>query len=150
MRVWIDTEFNGFQGDLISIGLIAEDGQYLYCVRHETQNMDIDPWVEEHVMPNLDKTLYNGGALWKDDFTIQYQLQKFLNSYDGVEIIVDWPEDIKHLCDLMITGPGLMINTPPMTFTLDRSIDGNSRIPHNAIFDALSNMEFCINREIDE
>jgi hypothetical protein len=50
MKIFLDTEFNGFQGDLISIGMVAEDGCIFYGVRNETQAMDIDPWVQENAL----------------------------------------------------------------------------------------------------
>lgn len=148
MRVWLDTEFNGFEGDLISIGLIAEDGQFLYAVRNAILGMVIDPWVKEHVIPFLYKAPHEDYvAVWEHDDGIRYRLENFLARYDNVEIIVDWPEDIHHLCKLMITGAGTMINTSNITFVLDRMLDGVSEVPHNAIFDAIGNMKDTLNNE---
>lgn len=151
MRVWLDTEFNGFQGDLISIGMIAEDGQFLYAVRNATQQMDIDPWVQENVIPFMGKAPHSDYiVLWEHDTSIKQRLEQFLMKYEDVNIIVDWPDDIQHLCKFMITGPGLMINTNKnmrLTFTLDRNLDGVSEVPHNAIFDAIGNMQATHDRE---
>ena len=142
MKIFIDTEFNGFEGDLISIGMVAEDGCIFYGVRNETQAMDIDPWVKDNVIPHLGKHPLNNVVLWEADKTIQSRLKWYLNQYTEIEIVADWPEDIHHLCQLMITGAGTMIDTPTqMTFTIDRSLNGLSEVPHNALYDAIGNLQ---------
>lgn len=61
MRVWLDTEFidkeweMSANTDLISIGLVREDGKELYLEnagvsRHK---MNADPWLSKHVTPKL-------------------------------------------------------------------------------------------------
>jgi hypothetical protein len=52
MRIWIDTEFNEFKGDLISMALVAEDGREWYQV---TYCVYPGAWVAQHVMPILNK-----------------------------------------------------------------------------------------------
>lgn len=147
MRMWLDTEFNSFQGNLISIGIVAEDGNVFYEVRKETRQMELDPWVEQNVVPFLNRHPIKDIVEWEDDSTIQYKLSVFLLQYPEVEIIADWPEDIQHLCNFMITGPGMMINTPlKMNFVVDRSVCGESLVPHNAIYDAIGNMEQSITK----
>ena len=51
-KIYIDTEFNEFKGDLISLALVAETGEEFYEVL-ECKNPG--PWVAEHVMPILEK-----------------------------------------------------------------------------------------------
>jgi hypothetical protein len=148
MKIFLDTEFNGFKGDLISIGMVAEDGCIFYGVRNETKAMNIDPWVSENVMPFLDKHPLDNIILWEGDDTIQSRLQWYLLQYKNIEIVVDWPEDIQHLCKLMITGAGTMINTPNvMTFTIDRRLNGLSEVPHNALYDAIGNLQHYISMD---
>ena len=55
MNIFIDTEFNSFQGELISVGLVSQNGDEFYEVL-EIEN-DYDPWVQEHVVPYLEKNL---------------------------------------------------------------------------------------------
>jgi len=55
MRYWLDTEFieDGKTIDLISIGIVAEDGREYYA---EAQDVDLSrasAWVQENVMPHL-------------------------------------------------------------------------------------------------
>jgi hypothetical protein len=127
MNIYIDTEFNDFKGDLISIGLVAEDGNEFYEVlRCDNPSF----WVEENVMPILDKDPEPIGV-------VQSELTKFLNQYDSINIISDWPEDIKHFCDLLITGPGTRIRCPKLTFECRWDLSScESEVPHNALHDA--------------
>lgn len=127
MKLFIDTEFNDFQGELISIALVDENKDYFYgslgCA-------DPSPWVAEHVMP----------IIKKDPITrieLQLAMHLFLSGYDSIHIVADWPEDIRHFCDLLITGPGMRIDTPPLTMEVLR-VDTVSELPHNALCDAMA------------
>jgi hypothetical protein len=125
MRIWIDCEFNEFQGDLISLALVDEDGREWYEVL-PCENPG--PWVAKHVLPILGKPAI-------DRRYFQSLLQEFLCRYPSVHIIADWPEDIAHFCQALITGPGMRLNTPPLTMEVVR-IDAESELPHNALADA--------------
>lgn len=125
MKIWIDTEFNEFKGELISMALVAEDGREFYQVlRCERPG----PWVAEHVIPILGRD-----AIPLKLF--QTLLVQFLFSWDRVHLIADWPEDIKHFCDALIVGPGVRLDTPPLTLEIVRD-DTVSQMPHNALWDA--------------
>lgn len=129
MKIYIDTEFNEFKGQLISLALVAEDGREFYEVLH-CENPG--PWVAQHVMPILNKA-----PIPFRDF--QYLLQAYLLSFSACHIVADWPEDIEHFCACLITGPGERINTPKLTFEIDRNLPNTSDIsaaPHNALEDA--------------
>lgn len=55
MRYWLDTEFieDGKTIDLISIGIVAEDGRELYCEVADVDWSKASPWVLENVKPHL-------------------------------------------------------------------------------------------------
>jgi hypothetical protein len=125
MRLWIDTEFK-FKGALISIALVAEDGREFYAVLG-CENPG--PWVAEHVMPIL-------GQEAEPLPVAQSRLQAFLRPYEAIHLVADWPEDIAHFCNFLITGPGFRIDTPPLTLEIRRDLDAVSDIPHNALADA--------------
>ena len=55
MKLFIDCEFNGYQGALISMALVPEMGEPFYHVLN-TDGVKIDPWVRENVM---DRLIYN-------------------------------------------------------------------------------------------
>lgn len=55
MRVFFDTEFTGLHQNttLISIGLIAENGQTFYAELTDYNKSQIDDWLQENVIDNL-------------------------------------------------------------------------------------------------
>lgn len=126
MRIWIDTEFNEFKGALISMALVAEDGREFY---ESLGCKNPGPWVAVNVMPIIGKP----PILLRD---LQWRLAHFLSAYETIHVVADWPEDIAHFCNALITGPGFRINTPPMTLEIRRDLDAVSAIPHNALADA--------------
>ena len=125
MRLFLDCEFNEFQRDLISMALVSEDGREWYEV---VPCENPGSWVAEHVMPILGKQPVSIPEM-------QSSLQRWLSQFLTVHIIADWPEDISHFCRALIVGPGMRINTPPLTLEVLR-IDADSAIPHNALSDA--------------
>jgi hypothetical protein len=94
MKLWIDSEYNGFRGALISMALIDEVGREWYEV---LKCRSPSPWVAKHVMPKLDKQPVTRGVVRKS-------LSDFLYAYESVHIVADWPQDIQHFCELLIMG----------------------------------------------
>lgn len=126
-RIWIDTEFNEHadRHSLISMALVADDGREWYevlpCPRP-------GPWVAEHVLPRLGRAPISREALSES-------LREFLAAFESVHIVADWPTDLALFCDTLIVGPGVRIDTPPLTMEVIR-LDGESDDPHNALADA--------------
>lgn len=131
MNIFIDCEFNEFGGDLISMALVADDGQEFYEVLDLENDEKYGSWVFANVVPWLNKS-----AIPKVVF--QDRLWRFLNQWDEVHIIADWPDDIKYFCMSLITGPGMALNTPlNLTMQIDRTLNTeSSAILHNALEDA--------------
>ena len=52
LRYFLDTEYNGWGGALLSLALVPDDGEELYL----TLDWDgaLEPWVERNVIPYLD------------------------------------------------------------------------------------------------
>lgn len=126
MRVWIDTEFNEFQGELISMALVAEDGSEFYEV---LGCKSPGAWVKANVLPILGRAPILMSQL-------QMRLLLFLSPFSHIHLIADWPEDIAHFCQSLIVGPGARINTPHLTMEIRRDLDAVSDLPHNALADA--------------
>ena len=55
MNYFFDTEFIEYPGhiDLISIGMVSEDGRELYHISNEFDPSKANDWVKEHVFPKL-------------------------------------------------------------------------------------------------
>jgi hypothetical protein len=138
MRYFLDTEFNGFGGALISLALVPEDGdQEFYC--SVPLEEEVHPWVEQkvlpylrHVPPGLDHHLPREEAA--------QQVANYLGGDPAPVIIADWPDDIAHFCMLLVTGPGERVALDGLRFELVNvsgfSASANSRVPHNALHDA--------------
>ena len=138
MRYFLDTEFNGFGGALLSLALVPADGDEFYVTLDCTD--PIVPWVERHVMPYLDHVpvgLASPRVTRRDAATA---LSFYLATDPEPELIADWPEDITQFCALLMTGPGQIVPVPALTFRLmplpGFSTAANSAVPHNALHDA--------------
>ncbi len=62
MRYWFDTEFieNGKTIDLLSIGIVAEDGREFYAESSEADWSQASEWVKENVLPHLNSFRRDG------------------------------------------------------------------------------------------
>ena len=82
MKYWLDTEFiaRPFTIDLISIGVVAENGREFYAESNETDWSKASPWTLENVRPQLD-----GKGMSRE--YISYALRNFT---DGDEHPVFW------------------------------------------------------------
>ena len=134
MRYYIDTEFNGSGGQLLSIALVREDGAEFYEALHAHEL--IMPWVRDHVMPQLDREPV-------DRATAVKRLQNFLREDEGPFLFVaDWPEDLAHFCTLLIRDHGK--RNDPLSFSCmlvhlpGFDTAAHSARPHNALADALA------------
>lgn len=146
MNYTLDCEFNGWQGELLSLALYAEDNRSFYATLQHEHAVRYDPWVFEHVVPHLQLQPTVGAH--QDIFCchsnreqVQLALQNFLRGDRDPCIHVDWPDDIKYFSELLITGPGTMIDIPRVRFQLHR-VDSyptpiKDAIQHHAWYDAL-------------
>jgi hypothetical protein len=120
MKYWFDTEFieNGKTIDLISIGIVAEDGRKYYAVSSQFNSNDASQWVKDNVIVHLPVYEYR-----KTRSKIADEVKEFINcekpeiwayyaDYDWVAFcqlfgtMMDLPKgypmycrDIKQLCD---------------------------------------------------
>lgn len=113
MRYWFDTEFieDGKTIDLISIGIVAEDGREMYWENTEVDLSKANDWVKENVLPHLgdvreiDRTARVSrdtirAELWLFCDPIQYGKPEFWAYYADYDWVV--------LCQLF----GRMIDLP--------------------------------------
>lgn len=93
-RLYLDTEFNGFGGELISMALVSPTKVYSwYGIRSEATITD--PWVKQNVIPKLH--IYGAGAVMTDR-EFRESLHNFLRHFDDPEIICDWCADGMLFC----------------------------------------------------
>lgn len=129
---YLDTEFDGFGGDLISIALVPKSANMPYFYG-AVECLDPQPWVAENVIPHL-------GIEPEPLASLRQRLVAYLISDPDPYIVADWPEDITHLTRLLITAPGFMVPLQRLKFEY-RNFPGfvtskESKVPHNALEDA--------------
>lgn len=140
MKYYIDTEFNSYRGELISMALVREDGRSLYFVLPFDED-DLDPWVRENVIPILKDSPEppQQVTLVQAPFLVEH----FLAGDDRVHIVADWPTDLLHFCHLIEHGPGDMIGLFP-GFTMEVArVDAypsvlQEAVRHNCWWDAVA------------
>ncbi len=125
MKLFLDTEFDGFKGPLLSMGIYSPQSYDFYEVIDRPVT---HPWVKQHVAPFFERD-----PLSADDFT--EALHEYLMAHNGCEIIADWPEDIMHLLSFCCGENGWMLNFN-CTARLVTSGPLSPTIPHNALSDA--------------
>ena len=138
LRYFLDTEYNGWGGALLSLALVPEHGEELYL----TLDWDgaLEPWVERNVVPYLDAVPDSLVSPRMSRADAARTVAHYLAGDPEPLIIADWPEDIAQLNMLIVTGPGIMAEVPSLSFRfvpLDGfSTAANSAVPHNALHDA--------------
>lgn len=143
--LYLDVEFDGHGGPLVSLALAAPDGKHWYGV-WPTAVYAKTPWVRDHVVPYL--SVYTEGAvnLRPDDTMTQEMLRSSLHEYlmprSGWIIYADWPGDFAHLMRLM-EGPSYEQHwVVDIGMQLLVESDPKPEIPHNALSDAIALMHW--------
>ena len=138
MRYFLDTEYNGWGGALLSLALVPDDGEELYLTLDWAGALD--PWVERNVIPYLDTVPEPLVSPRRGRPDAARTIAHYLAGDPDPTIVADWPEDIAQMSMLLLTGPGTMVEVPPLTFRFVAlsgfSTAANSKVPHNALHDA--------------
>lgn len=136
MTLYLDTEFNGHGGELISLALVSDKHQgHFYGVLPLPKRLH--PWVAEHVVPLLD-------MVPEPAEQFRMRLRHFLEKHSEEEIVADWPDDFALLMRVM-SGPdyerSFMI---PCGMRLIVSGEVEPERPHNALSDAYALMHWHV------
>lgn len=140
MKIYLDTEFNAFGGELMSMALVPENKDLPEFYHELLFTGQLDPWVRANVVPHM-----NQFPITRNEF--QLHLSNYLwyfGEHSDITIVADWPDDIRYFCEALITGPGERISMPTnIKFELDLSIKYTSEVPHNALWDARAIRDVC-------
>ncbi|MFT4027066.1 MAG: hypothetical protein QM676_09740 [Novosphingobium sp.] len=131
MRYFLDAEYNGFGGALISLALVPEDAA-LAPFYAAVACPDPTPWVAEHVLPIL-------AAMPVERAQMADRFADYLTDDPDPLLVADWPEDIAHAARLLVVGPGRMKPIRSLRFELvDPALfaPAPNAMPHNALSDA--------------
>ncbi len=129
--LYLDTEYNGFGGELISLAMVSPEGHKFYQAKTIRSGILSNHWVNKNVIPVL-------GIPQLPPIMFKHRFQEFIKDFDSPKIICDWHEDAIHFCSLL-SGPDygssldfaceiMILKTPPNAYV--------SKIPHNALADA--------------
>lgn len=144
MRYFLDTEFNGHGGELISLALVRDDLHSLYFTINEgRQGKTYIPWVRSNVIPVLNSVPpLLGFSVRGNHATLATTIADYLKDDSDPLIVTDWPDDIRYFCGAVITAPGEMVNIPRLKFEMVRVDSYPTRladaVQHNAWWDALA------------
>jgi len=138
VRYFLDTEYNGWGGTLLSLALVPDDGEELYLTLDWAG--ELEEWVERNVAPYLDMVPDSLVSPRLSRTDAARAIAHYLAGDPNPLIVADWPEDIALFNALLVTGPGTMAEVPPLTFSFVElsgfSTAANSKVPHNALHDA--------------
>jgi hypothetical protein len=140
-RFYIDCEFDGHNGALLSFGIVREDG---YGMHLRTLEECRDPWVQANVFPLLGKHNAELHAVVELNEVGRW-LRAFLSETERPVIVADSPVDIGRFCQAISTGDdGGWASTgyPQMTFEVHNvdcyPTDLPGAVQHNAYWDAMA------------
>jgi len=98
VKYYLDTEFDGHNGPLISLALVSQFGGSLYCV---TEHEPVDPWVRENVCPLVLSAGH--AAVLMPENCVGGAIRFFLQDSPKPVIIADSPVDIARFCRALST-----------------------------------------------
>ncbi|HVX42450.1 MAG TPA: polyadenylate-specific 3'-exoribonuclease AS [Mycobacteriales bacterium] len=149
MRYFYDCEFieDGTTIDLVSIGVVAEDGREFYAISTEFDPSRAIAWVRRNV---LDKLPSPADRAWRSRNQIRDGLLEFLTAADGPIELWAWYAGYDHvaLCQLWGNMPALPRAIPRFTHELRQRWEdrGSPDLPspppdqHDALADARHNL----------
>lgn len=150
MRFFYDTEFieDGHTIDLVSIGIVSEDGREYYAVSTDADHSKANKWVRENVLNQLPNP---SDAAWKSNATIREEVFEFLTQDAGFPELWAWVGAYDHVVLAQLWGDmsGLPRELPRYTRELRQywEMAGRPKLPelpegnHDAIVDARHNVE---------
>jgi hypothetical protein len=149
VRYFLDTEYNGWGGALLSLALVPDEGEELYLTID--WNGSLEPWVDRNVVPYLDSVPEALVSPRLSRADAARAISHYLAGDREPVIVADWPEDIAQFNALLLTGPGTMVEVPHLTFKFLElagfSTAANSKVPHNALYDARSLRDHVLSLE---
>jgi hypothetical protein len=148
MRYFLDCEYNGFGGALISLALVPEHGGEELYLTFDLAD-PIEPWVERNVLPFIAQVPDHLNLPPTSREQAAHIIAMFLGGDEQPEVLADWPTDIELLCGLLSFAPGQTVALPETRFRLLNvgrfSPAENSAVPHNALHDARALRDHVMN-----
>jgi viroplasmin and RNaseH domain-containing protein len=104
MNIFFDTEFTGLHKDttLISVGLVAENGDSFYGEFADYDTTQVDEWIQKNVIDNLtlEKEISFGWHEVSDTLTLvrgnRFAVREALNDWLDQFDTIEWVSDVCH------------------------------------------------------
>jgi hypothetical protein len=149
VNIFIDTEFTNFEKgnrELISIGLVADDGREFYGESTEFRKESCTAFVNDVVLPKLGR--FPGRAMLRAQ--LRKELLGWLAQYDDQQPVLcyDFIVDIVLFLDLVLYMPGRLVekNIWPLIdeaaveqYFMSAHVAGEPDEDHHALYDARAN-----------
>ncbi len=143
-KVYIDCEFDGHNGPLLSIAIVPENGGGAHIKLIDALNPVGDPWVAENVIPLMDSHAAPLSFLSLPN-EVGTLLRAVMKDAACPVIIADSPVDIGRFCAAISTGADgnwASCDYPQMTFEVHNvdcyPTDLPGAVQHNAWWDAMA------------
>ncbi|AZA11786.1 polyadenylate-specific 3'-exoribonuclease AS [Corynebacterium gerontici] len=150
MRYFYDTEFieDGTTIELVSIGIVGEDGSEYYAVSTEANHHLANRWVRENVLAKLPNP---SNKAWKSRDTIRREVLEFLTRVDQRPQLWAWVGAYDHVVLAQLWGDmrSMPKQLPHYTRELKQlwemagkpSLPGVPEGSHDALVDARHNLQ---------
>lgn len=142
MRYYLDTEFDGHGGPLLSLALVREDG---FSIHLRTGIRAMDLWVIRNVEPLMDEHDADLFGTLERPNDVGAKIRWFLHTDTHPVIVADAPGDIARFCVAIGTGADgewTATEYPQITFEYHNVEPYPTTLPgavqHNAWWDAMA------------
>lgn len=146
MKIFFDTEFTGLRKDttLISIGMVAENGETFYAELNDFDKSQCDDWLIENVVSELlrdnhTEEWYSGVAdnqVYGNKKEVAYSLSDWLQQFDEVQFVSDVCHyDMVLLIDLFGSAFDLPKNVSAVCYDINQDIAKHYGISDREAFD---------------
>lgn len=141
MRYYVDCEFDGHNGPLLSLAMVREDGESIH-IRVDIEPMDI--WVRQNVLPLMDKHEADySRSIYPNE--VGGSIRWFIGADRSPVIVTDSPVDVGRFCRALSTGSDgewASADYPHMTFEVHNvdcyPTELQGAVQHNAWWDAMA------------
>ncbi len=140
-RFYLDCEFDGHNGPLLSMALVSGDGRSIHIRTTEPAG---DTWVQTNVIPLMDRHEAQMSQ-WIPLNEVGTSIRNFIGDCECPTIIADSPVDIGRFCQALSTGwSGGWVSTdyPTIRFEVHNvdcyPTDLPGAVQHNAWWDAMA------------
>ena len=140
MKLYLDTEFNGHGGELISMAFAAEDGKHWYGILPEPRVWN--GWCHEHVLPFLHKM---PATVAGTPELVRLSLHQYLDARSPCIVYADWPGDFRCLMAMMEGPEYEQTWIVECDMRLMTESNPQPEFPHNALSDAIALMHWHAN-----